>query len=150
MSISTDRTANCADPDQTCRNSLIWVYTAQTCLSEYLAWIFYPSKTYRILPNYRSVHLGFSKLLGKLVVKYLSTYTKGTLKKDQWRTYLMMLLQYFCVAFFFPDFLHKSLCCGYPFELHRQVDALQMGTHSIYLYREVEKSTLGVIRRLQA
>ena len=29
---------------------------------------------------------GFSKLLGKLVVKYVSTYTKGTLKnKDQQR-----------------------------------------------------------------
>ena len=27
--------------------------------------------------------LGFSKLLGKLVVKYVSTYTKGTLKKKK-------------------------------------------------------------------
>ena len=29
---------------------------------------------YRIWPNYHIVHLGFSKLLGKLVVKYDSAY----------------------------------------------------------------------------
>ena len=40
---------------------------------------------YRIWSNNRTVHLGFSKLLGKLFVKYVSTYTKGThKKKDQW------------------------------------------------------------------
>ena len=39
---------------------------------------------YHIWPNYCTMHLGFSKLLGKfLVVKYASTYTKGTLKKYQ-------------------------------------------------------------------
>ena len=32
--------------------------------------------TYRIRPNYCTVHLGFSQLLGKLV-KYVSTYTMG-------------------------------------------------------------------------
>ena len=31
--------------------------------------------------NYCTVQLGFSKLLGKLVLKYVSTYTKGTLKQ---------------------------------------------------------------------
>ena len=34
---------------------------------------------YRIRPNYRTVHVEFSQLLGKLVVKYVSTYLKGTL-----------------------------------------------------------------------
>ena len=34
---------------------------------------------YRIQPNYR---LGFSKMLGKLVVKYVPTYAKATLKKN--------------------------------------------------------------------
>ena len=29
---------------------------------------------YRIQPNYRTVRLDFSKMLGKLVVKYVSTY----------------------------------------------------------------------------
>ena len=61
--------------------------------------------------------------------------TKGTLKKkkDQRMTYLMMFMQYF-----FSDFLYNSICCGYAFELHRQVDAIQMGTHNKCLYKEVE------------
>ena len=47
---------------------------------------------------------------------------------------------------FFSDFFYKSICCGYSFELHRQVDAIQMGTHNVYLYKEVDKkSTLDVI-----
>ena len=39
----------------------------------------------------------------------------------------------------FSDFLYKSICCGYSFELHRQVDAIQMSTDNIYLYKEVAK-----------
>ena len=31
------------------------------------------------------------------------------------------------------DFLYKSIYCGYSFELHRHVDAIQMGTHNICL-----------------
>ena len=44
---------------------------------------------------------------------------------------------------FFPDFLYKSICCGYSFELHRQVDAIQMGSHNICLYKEVDKKYTG-------
>ena len=56
----------------------------------------------------------------------------------------MMLMQCFCVCVFFPDFLKKkSICCGYPFELHRQVDAIQMGTNNICLYKEVNKKYTG-------
>ena len=33
-----------------------------------------------------------------------------------------------------------NLYCGYPFELHRQVDAIQVGTHNICLYTEVVKN----------
>ena len=40
---------------------------------------------------------------------------------------------------FFSEFLYKSIFCGYSFELHQQVDAIQMGTHSICLYKEVAK-----------
>ena len=42
-------------------------------------------------------------------------------------------------AIFFSDFLYKCICCGYSFELHRQVDAIQMSTHNICLYKEVDK-----------
>ena len=52
----------------------------------------------------------------------------------------MMLMRCYCVFFFFPDFLYKSIYCGYSFELHRQVDAIQMGTHNIYLLKEVDKN----------
>ena len=54
----------------------------------------------------------------------------------------MMLMRFFCV-FFFSDFLYKSICCGYSFELHQQVDAVQMGTHNICLYKEVDKKYTG-------
>ena len=37
---------------------------------------------------------------------------------------------------FFSDFLHKGIYCVYSFELHQQVDTIQMGTHNICLYKE--------------
>ena len=40
---------------------------------------------------------------------------------------------------FYSDFLYKSNCCGYPFELHRQTNAIQMATHNICLHKEVDK-----------
>ena len=33
--------------------------------------------------------------------------------------------------------------CGYSFELHRQVNAIQIGTHNICLYKEVDKKYTG-------
>ena len=44
---------------------------------------------------------------------------------------------------FFSDFLYKGICCGYSFELHRQVDAIQMSTHNICLYKDVKKKYTG-------
>ena len=44
---------------------------------------------------------------------------------------------------FFPEFLYQNICCGYSFELHRQVDAIQIGTHNICLYKEVNKKYTG-------
>ena len=44
---------------------------------------------------------------------------------------------------FFSDFLSKSIYCGYSFELHRQVDAIQMGTHNICPYKEEDKKYTG-------
>ena len=68
------------------------------------------------------------------MVKYVSFYTKGTFKKRSGEhipndAYIMFLC-------FFSDFLYKSICCGYSFELHQQVDAIQMGTHNICLQKE--------------
>ena len=43
----------------------------------------------------------------------------------------------------FSDFLFKGICCEYSFELHQQVDAIQMSTHNICLYKEVKKKYTG-------
>ena len=43
----------------------------------------------------------------------------------------VFLFLFFFLFFFFSDFLHKSICSGYTFELHRQVDAIQMGTYNL-------------------
>ena len=67
-------------------------------------------------------------------------------KKGQRGTYLMMLMRcFFFVLVFFSDFLYKSICFGYSIELHRRIDAVQMGTHNIYLYKEVNKYILAAI-----
>ena len=47
------------------------------------------------------------------------------------------------MRFFFYDFLNKSICYGYSFELHQQIDAIQMSTHNICLYKEVDKNYTG-------
>ena len=55
-------------------------------------------------------------------------------------TYVMRFMQ--CECFFLILFI-KSICCWYSFELHQQVDAIQMGTHKICLYKEVDKKYTG-------
>ena len=92
-----------------------------------------PYLSYRIRPNYRTVRSGFSKLLRTLICGKICIYLlRIHYKKDQKRTYLMMTA-------IFSDFLYKGICCEYSFELHRQVDAIQMSTHNISLYKEVNK-----------
>ena len=83
------------------------------------------------------MRLGFSKLLGTLICCKICIYLLRHYKKDQKRTYLMMIMR------FFSDILYKGICCGYSFELHRQVDAIQMSTHNICLYKEVKKKYTG-------
>ena len=56
-------------------------------------------------------------------------------------------MQCFC-AFFSNFFFYKRKCYGYPFELHRQVDAFQMGAHNICLYKEVDKKYTGSILKI--
>ena len=59
---------------------------------------------YHIGSNYCTLHLDFSKLLGKLVIKYISTYTKGTLKQRSGKdlsneAYLIFLCFLFLIFF---------------------------------------------------
>ena len=48
-------------------------------------------------------------------------------------------------ALSFSDFLYKSICCGYSFELPGLVQAIQTSTHNICFYKVVDKSTLTVM-----
>ena len=66
---------------------------------------------------------------------YLSI--KGTFKKSE-----MVIDDY--VFFFLSDFLYKSVCCGYSFELHQQVDAIQTSTHNICLVDAIQMSTHNI------
>ena len=54
-----------------------------------------------------------------------------------------MFILFFSIFFFIFYFFHKNICCRYPFELHRQVDAIQMGTNKICLNKEVDKKYTG-------
>ena len=66
------------------------------------------------------MRLGFSKLLENTCGKICICLLKGTLKKDQQRTYQMVFMPFFS-------------------EIFSEIDAIQMGTHSICLYKEVAK-----------
>ena len=58
---------------------------------------------------------------------------------------LMRRVFYAAYAILSSDFLYKSICCGYSFELPQLVEANQMSTNNICFYKEVDKSTLAVI-----
>ena len=63
--------------------------------------LIYLGFAYRIRPNYCTVRLGFSKLLGTLSCGKICIYLlRIHYKKDQKRTYLMMIMR------FFSDFLY--------------------------------------------
>ena len=43
----------------------------------------------------------------------------------------------------FSHFLYRSIRCGYSLELHRQIDAIQTGSHNIFLYKKVDNKYTG-------
>ena len=63
--------------------------------------------------------------------------------------FFFFFLFFFVVFFFFFVFVFFFLicfikaCCGYSFELHRQVDVIQTDTHNLCLYKEVDKKYTG-------
>ena len=57
-------------------------------------------RNYRIRPNYRTVRLGFSKLLGTVICGKTCIYLlRIHYKKDQKTTYLMMIMRFFLIFF---------------------------------------------------
>ena len=99
---------------------------------------------YRIRPNYRTVCLGFSKLLGKLALKCFCAYLGYTLKKR-----ISKGLIWWCLCYFFWLSFEKHMLWVLIWILHRQVDAIQMSTHNICLHKEETKSILAVTWRLR-
>ena len=96
-------------------HTLIWIYVVHRLhkdpfcvLHNMFSWR-NKENIYRIQPNYRTVRIGFSKMLGKLVVKYVPTYTKGTLlkklRKDLSNNAYAMFLYVFFVVFFIKHML---------------------------------------------
>ena len=88
----------------------------------------------RIRPNYRTVRLGFSNLqdtliCGQICIYLLRIHYKKRSVKDLFNDDYAI----------FSGFLYKGICCGYSFELHRLVDAIQMSPHNICLCKEVKK-----------
>ena len=62
---------------------------------------------YHIQPNYHTVRLGFSKLLGTLICGKICIYLLWIhYKKDQKRTYLIMIMRFFLIFFI------KAYCKG--------------------------------------
>ena len=59
------------------------------------------------------------------------------LSNDAYAKFIFSFFSSFFIYFIF--FFIKFISCRYPFELHRQVDPIQMGTNNICLYKEVDK-----------
>ena len=81
------------------------------------------------------------------MVKYVSTYPKGTLKKkkkiSKGHAYVAFLFFFSFPLFFF--FFYKSICCWYSFELPQLVKAVQMSTDNICFYKEGDKRKWAAI-----
>ena len=84
------------------------------------------------------MRLGFSKLLGTLICGIICIYLlRIHCKKDQKKD---LFDDDYVIG---SDFLYKGICCGHSFELHRQVDAIQMSTHNICFEKKVMKNYTG-------
>ena len=98
--------------------------------------IYHIISIYHIRPNYRTVRLGFSKLLGTLICGKICIFLlRIHNKKDQKRTYLMMIMRFFLIFFIKAYIVGTHLNCI--------DDAIQMSTHNICLYKEVDKKYTG-------
>ena len=72
------------------------------------------------------------------MLKHASTYLGYIIKKIR-KGHLMMIMRFSFLIFFMKAYNY----CEYSFELHRLVDAIQMSTHKICLYKKVDKKYTG-------
>ena len=87
-----------------------WIYRLLKVLVVHS--IYCNNPKYRIQPNYRTVRLGFSKLLGTLSGGKICIYLlRIHYKKDQKRTYLMIIIQFFLTSFIKAYVMGARLNC---------------------------------------
>ena len=68
-------------------------------------------------------------LVKNTIFNLITTYTHISTQSGNTVVFRLQPV-YFCL------FLHKGICCWYPFELHLLVDAIQMSSHNICFYKE--------------
>ena len=76
--------------------------------------------------------------------KIWPTYTKATLQKKIAEDFTNDAYTMFCVCVCVCVFISLfTQMLWYSFELHQQINAIQMGTYNICLYKEVDKNFTG-------
>ena len=90
---------------------------------------------FEFLDKYDKELIGFQTLYINAVAKKYTIFdliTAHTAISPQSSSFVVFRLHQctFCLL------LYIGIFCGYSFELHRLVDAIQMSTHNIYLYEE--------------
>ena len=96
--------------------------------------------TYLIRPNYRTVRLSFSNLLGKLICGKICIYLLRIHNKKDQKKYLF---DDDYAIFFRLIFFIKAYVVGTHLNCIDLVDAIQISTHNICLYKDVDKKYTG-------
>ena len=108
--------------------------------------------TYYIRLNYHTdCVLRFFKNTGKtcrnLYLPTLQVHFKKLSKDLPYDVFAMCVCVWMRVCVFacvcVSDFLYKSICCRFSFELQWQVNAIQMCIHNICLFKKVDKKYTG-------
>ena len=85
--------------------------------------------------KYRTINVWFIKQVISLCIKkkyrILSNYRTYPYKRT---------VKQFRKSSDYSRLLYKAICCRYPLELHRLVDAIQMSTHNIRVYKRNQKA----------
>ena len=107
------------------------------------------SLAYRIRPNYRTVRLGFSKLLGTLICGKICIYLLRKHNKKDQKKYFFFDDEsgiFFLIFFIQAYVVSTQLNCidkSMQFKWVPTTYAIQMSTHNICLYEEVDKKYTG-------
>ena len=128
-------------PDKALFSTSIFFYFSDT--HSYLELPYWTLLPHDVLRIFKITGKAFGKICIHLYYNTRGTFKQRSVKDSSNDAYAMAL------CFLFYDFFYKSICCGYSFELHRQVDAIQMGTHNICRLKKWTKVNLKTIELLE-